>query len=109
MYRKIFIVSISLIMLSCESLGFNLDELFSSNSTGQIQYSGGNARAQENENAPMVQNIDATLLRYSPDSIRILDEVAKAGRVTRKSLISLWYYPSERDGLNEFYNTRIFF
>jgi hypothetical protein len=73
--------------------------------TGQTQFSGGNVQANQNENSATVQNIDKALLRYSPESIRILDDVAKARRVTRKYLISTWYYPLGNDEMDTFFNT----
>jgi hypothetical protein len=89
---------ITVLLLSCESMGINTDDFTS-------LFQSKNTTAQNTTYPKTVDDIDAVLLRYSPESIRILDDAAKAERNSRKDQILLWYHPRGEDEREDFYNT----
>jgi hypothetical protein len=99
MLRKILMALTLLFLLSCQTMGINPDDFLS-------LFQPENSSAVQNESYPkIVDDIDAALLRYSPDSIRILDAVAKSERNSRKDQILLWYHPIQKDDRENFYST----
>jgi hypothetical protein len=99
MKRNMLMTLTLLSLLSCETMGISPDDFFS-------PFQPENSSAAQNTTYPkIIEDIDGALVRYSPDSVRILDEVAKAERNSRKDQILLWYRPAQENGREYFYDT----
>ncbi|MDR1287151.1 MAG: hypothetical protein LBK08_06045 [Treponema sp.] len=106
MLRSAVITSTLVFLLSCETLGTNLNDAVSSIKASFNTAHSSGAQNSTNKTYPqIIHDIDSTLSKYSPESSRILDDVAKSERNSSKDQILLWYHPRGADEREDFYNT----